>query len=108
MADPALPDLLSLKGKRALITGAASGIGRAIALRFAEAGANLELVDRDEEGLRRLRETLRRAGWRSISIEWISPARRRSRPVGAAQRPLGGDPGEQRRGLHVPAFRGDR
>lgn len=43
-----LGELLSLKGKRALITGAASGIGRAAALRFAEAGADLELVDIDE------------------------------------------------------------
>ncbi|ASA78243.1 SDR family NAD(P)-dependent oxidoreductase [Thermococcus sp. 5-4] len=47
-----LGDLISLKGRRALITGAASGIGRATALRFAEAGADLELVDIDEFGLR--------------------------------------------------------
>jgi len=47
-----LGDLVSLKGRKALITGAASGIGRAAALRFAEAGANLELVDIDEFGLK--------------------------------------------------------
>lgn len=37
-----------------VVTGAASGIGRATALRFAEAGDDVVAVDRDEEGLRRL------------------------------------------------------
>jgi 3-oxoacyl-[acyl-carrier protein] reductase len=46
-----LADCISLKGKTALITGAASGIGRSISLRFAEASADLLLVDIDEKGL---------------------------------------------------------
>lgn len=44
---PTIEQLISLEGKRALITGAAGGIGRAIAWRYAEAGAALELVDID-------------------------------------------------------------
>jgi NAD(P)-dependent dehydrogenase (short-subunit alcohol dehydrogenase family) len=46
-----LGELLSLKGRRALITGSAAGIGKAIAERFAEAGADLVLVDIDEKKL---------------------------------------------------------
>ena len=40
----------SLRGRRALLTGAARGIGRAIADAFSEAGAELILADRDEAG----------------------------------------------------------
>jgi 3-oxoacyl-[acyl-carrier protein] reductase len=51
-------ELISLRGRKALITGAAAGIGEAIACRFAEAGADLELVDIDERGLKSVREML--------------------------------------------------
>jgi 3-oxoacyl-[acyl-carrier protein] reductase len=54
-----LIDLISLKGKWALITGSASGIGRSIANRFAEAGANLILVDIDETKLAKVIEELK-------------------------------------------------
>jgi 3-oxoacyl-[acyl-carrier protein] reductase len=42
----------TIRGKRALVTGAASGIGRAIALALAGEGAELFLVDIDEPKLR--------------------------------------------------------
>src|SRR6476620_999434 len=40
-----------LKGKRAIVTGAASGIGRATALLFAAEGAHVLAVDRHMEAL---------------------------------------------------------
>jgi short-subunit dehydrogenase len=54
----------TLQGKRALVTGAASGIGRAIAERFAAAGAELLLVDRNETGLAAVAAELTRTGTR--------------------------------------------
>jgi NAD(P)-dependent dehydrogenase (short-subunit alcohol dehydrogenase family) len=42
-----------IEGKLAVVTGAASGIGRATACRFAEAGHSLALLDVDADGLQR-------------------------------------------------------
>ncbi|MCZ7574601.1 MAG: SDR family oxidoreductase [Ardenticatenaceae bacterium] len=47
-----------MKAKIALITGAAAGIGRAIATRFAAEGASLVLVDKDAVGVQDLAGTL--------------------------------------------------
>ncbi|MFE2450740.1 SDR family oxidoreductase [[Kitasatospora] papulosa] len=49
-------------GQLVLVTGAASGIGRATALSFARAGARVVAVDRDAEGVARTAETARLAG----------------------------------------------
>ncbi|WP_234196697.1 SDR family NAD(P)-dependent oxidoreductase [Pseudacidovorax sp. NFM-22] len=49
-ASPA-PRLFALDGQVALVTGAAGGLGRAIALAYAQHGARLVLSDREGDGL---------------------------------------------------------
>ena len=46
--------MLSLEGRIALVTGAGRGIGEAIAHAFAAAGADVVLVDRNSESVRRV------------------------------------------------------
>jgi len=54
-----LSEMLSFKGKKVIITGAAAGIGRAIAERFAEGRADLILLDIDKDGLFKVKECLK-------------------------------------------------
>ena len=57
-----------LSGRAALITGAASGIGRASAIAFAAAGASVALVDIDAEGLADTAEAARAPGSRAEAL----------------------------------------
>ena len=43
-----------LSGRTALVTGGASGIGRAVAVRLAESGAHVLVLDRDEPGAKQV------------------------------------------------------
>jgi len=53
---------VQLKNKLALVTGAANGIGAAVAEAYAREGASLILVDRDLEGLERIDDSCKAHG----------------------------------------------
>jgi NAD(P)-dependent dehydrogenase (short-subunit alcohol dehydrogenase family) len=57
------------EGKVVLITGAAGGIGRAAAVRFATEGARLGLVDRVREGLHETLAAVEKAGGAGLIVE---------------------------------------
>jgi NAD(P)-dependent dehydrogenase (short-subunit alcohol dehydrogenase family) len=61
-------DKTVLGGKVALVTGAARGIGRAIALRLASEGADMILVGLHPSGVEELAQTIRDGGRRALGI----------------------------------------
>lgn len=59
---PSLPELFSLSGRVALVTGASSGIGRMMAATLADAGAGVVLVARDPARLQEAEAEIRDGG----------------------------------------------
>ncbi|WP_372919674.1 SDR family NAD(P)-dependent oxidoreductase [Salegentibacter sp.] len=60
---------MELKGKVALITGAASGIGKSTALLFAKNGASVLLTDIDEEKGKELVDEIKDAGGKAFFVK---------------------------------------
>ena len=56
-----LNEKFDLSGKIALVTGSTRGIGKAIAIRFLEAGANIVIAGKTEEKLLRTAEEINAA-----------------------------------------------
>jgi len=82
-----------LTGKVVCITGAAGGIGSAIARAFAGAGTNLALLDLNEEGLARLANELRGKRTPPISVSTAVAdlsTEQGSNPVSQRSSPLSG------------------
>jgi NAD(P)-dependent dehydrogenase (short-subunit alcohol dehydrogenase family) len=80
-----------LEGATALVTGAASGIGRGIALELAAAGASVIGFDLDAEGLARLQEELQSAGTLSrVEVVDVAQAGQLESVVPAAVEPFSG------------------
>ncbi len=74
-----------LSGKNALVTGASRGIGRAIALGFAQEGANVVLASRDTGSLEALQSEIEATGQKAyvIATDVMDPESIRSMVQGA-------------------------
>jgi len=82
--------LFSLAGKRALVTGASSGIGQSIALALANAGADVAIVARGEE-VAASAESIRALGRKAVPVRFdVSETHRIGEIVRSAGEQLGG------------------
>jgi NAD(P)-dependent dehydrogenase (short-subunit alcohol dehydrogenase family) len=79
-------DRFSLAGRTALVTGGSKGIGAEICAVFAEAGADIVALGRDEVGLAATADAVRAYGRRCLTLaaEMASP----TEPVAACERAL--------------------
>lgn len=63
--------MTAIPGSAAAITGAASGIGRALALELAARGCDLALADRDEAGLQTLAAEIAKTHARKVTVHTV-------------------------------------
>lgn len=61
--------MLAYDGKVAIITGAGGGIGRTLAKAYAEQGATVVLIDKDERGLQQTRDLLVNSGYEPFTYK---------------------------------------
>jgi short-subunit dehydrogenase len=63
--------MTAIRGAAAAVTGAASGIGRALAIELAARGCDLALADRDEAGLATVAAEIGRANSQKVSVHRV-------------------------------------
>ena len=63
--------MTAINGSAAAVTGAASGIGRALALELAARGCDLALADRDEAGLQQVAAEIAKAQHRKVTTHRV-------------------------------------
>ena len=82
---------MRMQGQRALVTGASSGIGRAVANRFAREGAAVAVGGRDAERVQRTIDEITEAGGRAVAaIGDVSDEHEARRVVDETVAALGG------------------
>ncbi len=90
--DPAvdIPVAGLLANQNAIITGAGRGIGRAVAVLFARAGANVVITDINEESAERVAAEVRESGARAIAVGGnVATASGRQNIVTSAEKAFG-------------------
>ena len=60
--------MTNLTGKTAIVTGAASGIGKEIALEFAKAGAAVAIADLNLDGANAVADQIKQAGGKAMGV----------------------------------------
>ena len=63
--------MTAVRGSAAAVTGAASGIGSALALELASRGCDLALADRNEAGLMEIAAEVKKIGGRTVTIHRV-------------------------------------
>ena len=61
---------MRLENKKAFVTGASRGIGKAIALAYADEGADVAITDRRTESLEETAREIESRGRRSCTLAW--------------------------------------
>ncbi len=64
-----MKDMFNLEGKVAVVTGASSGLGHDAAVMYAEYGADVALLDLNENDLEKVKEEIEKLGRKVIAIE---------------------------------------
>lgn len=64
-----LSELITLKDKKAVVTGGARGLGLAIAYRLAEAGATVFVADIDSDASKKAAESLTKTGFKALPVK---------------------------------------
>jgi 2-deoxy-D-gluconate 3-dehydrogenase len=87
---PPIPDCFSLKGKNALVTGSRTGLGAAMAIGLAQAGANVAVNGSTDQGIDEVCRSVTDCGVRAVrAVADIADARACEELVGLTVRELG-------------------